>query len=132
MLKTKLPLALFASLALAGPVAAEAPDPAAVQAGTYNVDPNHSQAVFKLSHFGFTNFTGIFAGATGTLKLDPKNPASSSFSISVPVKTVMTTNATLDGELKSGGMDRCRKISRRDVRVEEDHGHRQGYGQRRG
>jgi polyisoprenoid-binding protein YceI len=38
---------------------------------------------------------------SGSLNLDPKKPADSALEIHIPVATVSTTNAKLDGELKS-------------------------------
>ena len=43
-------------------------DPKTVKAGTYAVEPYHTQVGFSISHFGFTNFSGFFSGASGTLQ----------------------------------------------------------------
>lgn len=75
--------------------------PSAVAAGTYAVESNHTLAEFTVSHFGFTDFFGVIPGATGTLTLDPKNVAATKLDVSLPVAAISTTNATLDGELKS-------------------------------
>lgn len=98
-------LASVAALAMAVPVSALAQspamhDPAKVEAGVYSVDPNHTQAVFQLSHMGFSNYTGTFSGASGELTLDPKTAGASSLKVSIPVKSVMTTSIKLDEELK--------------------------------
>lgn len=102
--QTVLPLAtalLAASTLLS---LAEAPaftrDPAAVQAGTYKVEPYHTRILFAVSHMGFTTWYGDFTGASGELKLDPAAPAGSSVEIHIPVASITTTNAKLDGELK--------------------------------
>ena len=50
---------------------------------------------------GISNYTGTFSGASGQLTLDPKTAGASTLKISVPVKSVMTTSAKLDDELKS-------------------------------
>src|SRR3984957_426158 len=76
-------------------------DPAAVQAGAYEVEPLHTRVLFSVSHLGFTTWYGEFTNVSGSLTLDPKNPASSALEIHIPVTTVSTTNAKLDGELKS-------------------------------
>jgi polyisoprenoid-binding protein YceI len=76
-------------------------DPAAVTPGAYVVEPNHTRVQFAVSHIGFTQFFGDFTGAKGTLVLDLKNVATSKVDITLPVSSVSTTNATLDGELKS-------------------------------
>jgi polyisoprenoid-binding protein YceI len=91
--------AVFASAAFAQ--TAPNPDPAAVQAGTYSLETTHARVLFAVSHMGFSTWYGDFTGATGTLTLDPKKPAAASLSVTIPVASVTTTNAVLDGELKS-------------------------------
>jgi len=76
-------------------------DPAAVTPGAYVVEPSHTRVQFAVSHIGFTQFFGDFTGAKGSLLLDPQNLANSKVDITLPVASVSTTNATLDGELKS-------------------------------
>jgi polyisoprenoid-binding protein YceI len=92
--------AALAALLLAG-AAQAATAPGAVQAGSYAVEPSHTRVVFAVDHFGTSTWYGDFAKASGTLKLDPKAPASSAVEVTVPVATVSTTNGVLDGELKS-------------------------------
>lgn len=75
-------------------------DPKAVKAGTYKVDAYHTQVVFGLSHFGFTNFNGTFSDATGTLQYDPAKPAGAKLAISIPVESVLTPVPKLTAELK--------------------------------
>jgi polyisoprenoid-binding protein YceI len=55
---------------------------------------------FSLSHFGFTNYTGLFSGATGSLRLDPPTPAASKLDVNIPVQSIMTTVPVLTEELK--------------------------------
>lgn len=43
--------------------------------GTYTLDPAHSTVVFKLSHLGFSKYTGGFGKLTGTMQFDPANPS---------------------------------------------------------
>ena len=87
----------------AAPALAQTPptrDPAQIQAGTYAVDPGHTQVGFTVSHMGFSNYSGGFSEVSGTLDLQPKTPAQSSLKITVPVASVTTTSAKLTGELK--------------------------------
>ena len=94
---------IAATLALAAPAFAQTPptrDPAQIQAGTYAVDPGHTQVGFTVSHMGFSNYSGGFSDVSGTLELQPKTPAASKLSIKIPVASVMTTSAKLTGELK--------------------------------
>jgi polyisoprenoid-binding protein YceI len=60
-----LPLSIAVSgiLAVSAAVAADAPATlSSVKPGEYVVDPYHTQIGFTLSHFGFTNYTGLFSG----------------------------------------------------------------------
>ena len=75
-------------------------DPAQIQSGTYAVDPGHTQVGWRVSHMGFSNYAGGFSDVSGSLTLDPKNPAASKLAIKVPVASVTTTSAKLTGELK--------------------------------
>jgi len=98
---------LLAASLLAVPAAALAqaqpPDinPAHVKSGTYQVEPSHTRILFAVSHMGFTTWYGEFTGASGSLTLDPKNLAGTSFDIIIPANSVSTTNTKLDGELNS-------------------------------
>lgn len=98
-----LPLAVLtlAAAAIAQPAPAVSRDPRSVPAGNYSVEPTHTRIQFTVSHMGFTDWYGDFTGASGSLRLDPAHLAASKVEISIPVASVSTTNATLDGELKS-------------------------------
>jgi polyisoprenoid-binding protein YceI len=92
-----------ASLWAVGPGAVAqvaSPDPAVVRAGTYRVEPAHTQVGFTLSHLGFTNFSGLFSGASGVLQIDPGNLAAAKLEVDIPVQTVLTTVPKLDEELR--------------------------------
>ncbi|MBB3954139.1 YceI family protein [Novosphingobium sediminicola] len=89
------------SAALALPIAAHA-QTAPVQGGTYKVESHHTLAQFSVNHFGFNDFFGVIPDATGTLVLNPaQGLAGTSLDVSLPVDRISTTNAVLDGELKS-------------------------------
>lgn len=75
-------------------------DPAHVKAGTYKIEPYHTQVDFSVLHFGFTNFAGQFSGASGSLVLNPSKLAASKLDVSIPIASVKTTVAKLDDELK--------------------------------
>jgi|HubBroStandDraft_3_1064219.scaffolds.fasta_scaffold52886_2 polyisoprenoid-binding protein YceI len=104
----KLPLAAGALVALLGlvgtaPLALSqvaSQDPQSVKSGAYKVEPYHTQVGFSVSHFGFTEFSGLFSGASGTLRLDPANLTDSKLDVSIPVQSVTTTVSKLDDELK--------------------------------
>jgi polyisoprenoid-binding protein YceI len=101
-MKATISLAMALATALALPAGAwAAADPAKVEAGSYAVEPNHTRILFSVDHMGFTNYFGDFTGATGTLQLKNPGPAGSSLAVSIPVASISTTNAILDGELKA-------------------------------
>ncbi len=101
----KLHLLSTAALAvmLAGSaIAQSAPktEPAKVESGAYKVDPNHTQVVFGVSHFGFTTYYGLFTDASGTLDLDPTKPADSKLDVTIKTGSVAVPNSKLQDELK--------------------------------
>jgi polyisoprenoid-binding protein YceI len=102
-------LAILATTALAQPPGGARPaapaftpirDPAKVQGGLYQIEPNHTRTMFGISHKSFTTFYGEFRNLTGTLTLDPKNPAASKVDLKVPVNTISTQIDKLNDELR--------------------------------
>jgi polyisoprenoid-binding protein YceI len=77
------------------------PDVSRVTAGSYSIEPRHTQIRFTVMHFGFTPFSGFFSGASGTLTLDPAKPNAASVSIEVPTNTALVTVPKLTDELRS-------------------------------
>ena len=99
-------IALAATLALATPLVAQqtmqAPgskNPALVTAGSYTADPNHTLVEWTVDHLGFSPYFGLFGDISGTLDLDPKNPAAARVDITIPVSKVVTANAGLTAHL---------------------------------
>jgi polyisoprenoid-binding protein YceI len=93
-------VAFAGALALASAAVAEGA-PTDVQSGTYRFQPDHTEVVFGVSHFGFSTYYGQFPGATGTLKLDAAHLADSQLDVSIPVAQVWTASPKLTDELKS-------------------------------
>lgn len=107
----RVPLVLLA-LALATPLVAQqaaqlpgSKNPAAVSGGTYAVDSAHTLVGWRVDHFGFNDYFGIFGDATGTLVIDPKNPGGAKVDITLPVSKVTTANAGLTQHLLRAGKD---------------------------
>jgi len=75
--------------------------PAAVQAGTYRLDPAHGKITWSVTHFGFSTYIGQFSHVDATLKADPKAPAASSVQVTVDTGSLGTLNPALDTHLKS-------------------------------
>lgn len=108
MRKLLLALPLLAAVPLMAQSAPQLPgvaDVTRVTAGTYQTDPGHTLIGWRVSHFGFNDYFGIFGDATGTLKLDPKNPNAASVDITIPVSKVTTASAGLTGHLLRAGKD---------------------------
>jgi polyisoprenoid-binding protein YceI len=95
LLKAGIVTLLAVSAAQAGESALSSAKP-----GSYKVESYHTQVGFSISHFGFTNYSGLFSGATGTLQLDPARLGTSKLDISIPVESITTTVAKLNDELK--------------------------------
>ena len=100
---TNLSAAVAALLVAGAAFAQQAPKtvPAKVEAGVYKVDPNHTQVLFGVSHFGFTTYYGQFTDTAGTLDLNPAKPTASKLDVTVKTSSVAVPNAKLEGELKS-------------------------------
>ncbi|MGA7106426.1 MAG: YceI family protein [Terracidiphilus sp.] len=67
---------------------------------TWNVDPAHSAAEFKVKHMMISNVKGKFSGINGVLKLDEADPTRSTVEATVPVSTLNTGDEQRDGHLK--------------------------------
>jgi polyisoprenoid-binding protein YceI len=95
-----------AALALAAPIAAQmnlpkpgSPDPSRVTGGTYTVDHYHTMVGWRVDHMGITPYFGMFGEVTGTLALDPRNPAAAKVDVTIPVGKVTTASAGLTEHL---------------------------------
>ena len=101
-------LPLFAAVPLIAQSAPQTPgavDVTRVTAGTYNTDPGHTLISWRVSHFGFNDYFGIFGDATGTLVLDPAKPNASMVDITIPIGKVTTASAGLTGHLLRAGKE---------------------------
>lgn len=106
MRRLVLALSLAAAATAAPLVAQMRPDmlhgagsPADVQAGSYAVEPNHTQVAFSVSHMGISPFAGWFHGASGAMTLDPADLGKTTLTVTIPVNSVETTSAQLVQEL---------------------------------
>jgi polyisoprenoid-binding protein YceI len=69
---------------------------------TWNIDPAHSAAEFKVKHMMISNVKGSFSGLSGTLTEHATDSTLSSVEASIPVSTVTTGDPQRDGHIKSG------------------------------
>jgi polyisoprenoid-binding protein YceI len=68
---------------------------------TWNIDPVHSVAEFKVKHMMISNVKGQFPKVSGSLTLDESNPANSRVEASIEAASIETRDAQRDAHLKS-------------------------------
>jgi polyisoprenoid-binding protein YceI len=99
-------LAVFAAvtlLSLSAPAfAATATKDAAptAKAGTYAIDPRHTQVIFAIRHMGLSTFYGRFGAVSGSLNFDPATPEKSALTATIDMTNIQTHVDELDTELK--------------------------------
>lgn len=102
LLKTAAFAAALALTAATGSAQAQiTASPAAVQAGTYKLDPAHAKITWSVTHFGFSTYIGQFSHVDATLKIDPKAVGASALDVTVDANSLGTLNPALDTHLKS-------------------------------
>lgn len=74
---------------------------ASPQTATWNLDPVHSVAEFKVKHMMITNVKGQFTGVSGVLTLDPVNLANSHVEATIEASSINTREPQRDAHLKS-------------------------------
>jgi polyisoprenoid-binding protein YceI len=85
---------------------AKAPvDISKISGGSYVADASHTLVGWRVTHFGFNDYFGLFGSATGTLVLDTKNPSASKVEITIPISKVTTASAGLTEHLMRAGKD---------------------------
>ncbi len=68
---------------------------------TYNIDPAHSTADFKVRHLMIANVRGEFSKVAGSVQFDPETPANSKVEARIDVNSLQTREAQRDAHLKS-------------------------------
>ncbi len=86
-------LPLVAALAMAASAVA--------QAGTWQIDPNHTAAQFSVRHLGVSTVRGAFTKVTGTVKHDPADPTKDSIDVTIDANSVDTRVEMRDNDLRS-------------------------------
>src|ERR1700691_2736880 len=77
---------------------------------TWNVDPAHSAAEFKVKHMMISNVKGRFSGIKGVLNRHEADHTLSPLDVSIDVSTVNTQDAQRDGHLKGADFDDVEKF----------------------
>lgn len=103
------PLIALAAVALvAAPTIAQTPaglpgtaNPALVKAGTYQVDPNHTQVTWQVNHMGFSMLQGQFGASGGSITVDPANPGASKVDVTFNTGDLSVTAPAFANHLKS-------------------------------
>ena len=110
MKKPLFALALLGSTAFAvNAISAQEPgvpgavDPSRVAAGTYALDSSHTQVGWRVSHFGFNDYLGLFGDITGTMELDPANVEAAKFDLTIPISSVAVSSGGLRDHLLRPG-----------------------------
>ena len=80
-------------------------DVSRAQAGTYAADARHTLIGWRVNHFGFNDYFGIFGNVSGTLTIDPAAPQNAKVDITIPVAEVTTANQGLTDHLLRAGRD---------------------------
>jgi polyisoprenoid-binding protein YceI len=76
------------------------PTAATAASSTWNIDPAHSAAEFKVRHMMISYVRGKFSGLSGVLKLDETDYTHSAVEVSIPAASVRTVDDKLDAHLK--------------------------------
>lgn len=74
--------------------------PAARAADTYDIDPVHSTAIFRVKHLGVSFVYGRFTDVGGAVTVDPQDPGKTALAVEVRVASVSTDNAKRDEHLR--------------------------------
>jgi len=77
------------------------PAPQTSTTTTWNIDPTHSVAEFKVKHMMISNVKGHFAKVTGSLTLDETNLSNSRVEATIDAASIETRDAQRDAHLKS-------------------------------
>lgn len=86
---------LAAALVLAAPFAraVDGSAPAPVPAGAYTVDKAHTSLLFRVSHMGFSTYTGRFARIDAALQFDPAHLTASRVTVNIDPRSIAADNA---------------------------------------
>ena len=71
------------------------------EAVVYDIDPDHSQVIFKVKHLGISNVTGRFDLFNGSYTFDEQNPENSNVETEIVASSINTNKKKRDDHLKS-------------------------------
>lgn len=76
-------------------------DASRVTAGTYKSDPAHSLIGWRVNHFGFNDYFGIFGDVDATLTIDPANLAGAKVEATIPINPLVASAGLRDHLLRA-------------------------------
>ena len=85
-------LALIFTVACAAPAGSAERD-VPVPKGAYTLDKSHTSLIFRVSHLGFSTYTGRFTRLDADLQFDPANIAASRVRVSIDPRSIEADNA---------------------------------------
>lgn len=94
---------------------------------TWNIDPVHSVAEFKVKHMMISNVKGQFATLQGALTLDESDPAKSHVEATIDAGSITTRDAQRDAHLKSADFLEVEKF--KELSFKSTHISRVGNGE---
>lgn len=71
---------------------APAPSIEGLPTGAYKLDKTHASVIFRVSHLGFSFYTGKFATFDATMQLDPANPSAATLEASIDPGSLVVDN----------------------------------------
>jgi len=80
-------------------------DASRVAAGTYKLDPGHTLVGWRVNHFGFNDYFGLFGNIDGTLTIDPTDLESAKLDVTIPIAEVTTASEGLTAHLLRAGAE---------------------------
>ena len=82
-------------------IAIATPGTATTATTTWDIDPAHSMAEFKVRHMMIANVKGEFSGLSGVLNLDESDYTKSTVEASIPAASLKTVDDKRDAHLKN-------------------------------
>jgi polyisoprenoid-binding protein YceI len=74
--------------------------PVAQAADSYTLDPTHTNIIWMVNHFGFSNPSGKLTKTEGTVTLDEAKPENSKVTVTIDMASGLTGIEKLDAHLK--------------------------------
>ncbi len=71
-------------------------DVSRAQAGTYKSDAGHSLIGWRVNHFGFNDYFGLFGDVDATLTIDPANPSAAKVEATIPINPLVASQGLRD------------------------------------